>query len=184
MATDRKKVIDEIARTEQLIVDVRAGKQARRMVDALGPGDRGNLMEVWYQARYAAGSKAHQKHEVTRTSGDNEGKVETRVADLVVGREAREIKDVTGTIDKDQFEAYVDTLKQRTKSEGAPFDKLRYVFTKPEGAMANLEYLATAFEKFGLDGKLTIEVFDKSGRRHTANSNEQATELLNILRGK
>ena len=68
------------AKLTDLTLDANASYlQARRMVAELGPADQGNLMEVWYRARHAAGAQAHQMHRVTRTSGPNAGLVETRV---------------------------------------------------------------------------------------------------------
>ena len=171
------------ARLNDLTLDAGASYlQARRMVAGLGPADQGNLMEVWYRARHATGAQAHQMHRVTRTSGDNKGLVETRVADLVVGREAREVKDIKGKIDEDQFAAYVDVLEQRTKGQGAPFDKLRYVFTNPEGAMANLEFFAKAMRDISIQDKLAVEVFDAQGKRHIITTPKEALTMLATLK--
>ena len=177
------------ARVEARLVDAQLNTtasyvQAQRMVAGLSASDRGNLMEVWYRVRYAPEGQAHQSHQVTRTSGDNKGLVETRVADLVVGREAREVKSGKEPIDQDQFAAYVDLLKDDKLRAHIGIEKLRYVFTNPEGAMANLEFMARAFDKFGVDGKLTIEVFDTSGGQNIVKSKEQALAMLLTLRGR
>jgi hypothetical protein len=171
------------ARLNDLTLDAGASYlQARRMVAGLGPADQGILMEVWYRARHATGAQAHQMHRVTRTSGDNKGLVETRVADLVVGREAREVKDIKGKIDEDQFAAYVDVL-QRPDSEGhREFDKLRYVFTNPEGAIANLEFFVLQFQKGKVDGKLAIEIFDSQGNSKTVRDADSLRAHVALLR--
>ena len=175
------------ARVEARLVDAQLNNtasyvQAQRMVAGLSASDRGNLMEVWYRARYAPAGQAHQRHQVTRTSGDNKGLVETRVTDLVVGREAREVKDIKGKIDEDQFAAYVDVL-QRPDAEGhREFDKLRYVFTNPEGAMANLEFFVLQFQKGKVDGKLAIEIFDSQGNSKTVRDEDSLRTHVASLR--
>ncbi len=175
------------ARVEARLVDAQLSNtasyvQAQRMVAGLSASDRGNLMEVWYRARYAPAGQAHQHHQVTRTSGDNKGLVETRVTDLVVGREAREVKSGKEPIDQDQFAAYVDVLEQRKKGQAAPFDKLRYVFTNPEGAIANLEFFAKAMRDISIQDKLAVEVFDAQGKRHIITTPKEALTVLATLK--
>lgn len=175
------------ARVEARLVDAQLSNtasyvHAQRMVAGLSASDRGNLMEVWYRVRYAPAGQAHQPHQVTRTSGDNKGLVETRVTDLVVGREAREVKSGKERIDKDQFAAYVDALDQRRKGQAAPFDKLRYVFAEPEGAMANLEFFVLQFQKGKVDGKLAIEIFDSQGNSKTVRDADSLRAHVALLR--
>jgi hypothetical protein len=160
--------------------------QARRIVDGLGPADRGNLMEVWYRVRVrkAPAESAHVGYKVKRTSGDNAGKIEARVADLVLDRELTEIKDIEGKIDLNQFEAAVDMIKENAERGEEGMSKLRYVFTKEAGAMANLEFFAEAYGKFELNGHLTIEVFDANGKSHTASNENEVMTLPARMRGK
>ena len=161
--------------------DAKSYVNMRAMLDGLGNADRGALAERWYQRRHAPDAKAQVKYQVTRTSGENEGQIETRAADLVVGREAREVKDIEGKIDEDQFGAYLDALTRPEEGGARAFDKLRYVFTKPEGAIANLRFFAKKLAEANLRELLTVEVFDTSGISHTAQTSEQAFALLNQL---
>ena len=164
--------------------DAKSYLNMRAMLDGLGNADRGALAERWYQRRHAPDAKAQVKYQVTRTSGENEGQIEARAADLGVGREAREVKDIEGKIDEDQFGAYVDLLRDDKLREKMGIDKLRYVFTKEQGAIANLEFFAEFFEDPDLGERLTVEVFDSSGSSHIVRTPEQARDLLGKLEGK
>jgi hypothetical protein len=175
-------------RVERKLLDPALDERAsfanmRAMLDGLGNSDRGNLAEVWYRARHARGGDRHRKYQVTRTSGDSAGQVETRVADLVVSREAREVKDIEGKIDTDQLAAYADLLRDAKLREAVGIDRLRYVFTKPEGAIANLRIVAEAMSRPDLAMRLTIEVFDRHGRRHIVTTPTEARALLAALKG-
>ena len=79
-------------------------------------------------------------------------------------KEAIEVKDVKGKIDTDQYDAYVANIRNRKHVDGKPVERLKYVFTEPEGAMANLKFFIEQFGKESMAGKLTVEVFD-SGRK-------------------
>jgi hypothetical protein len=102
----------------------------RRMLEGLANADRGALSEIWYRHRYSPNAKAHVKFRVERTSGENDGKTETRVSDLREGRKTKEIKSGQEVIDKEQFGASADMMN-RPDSDGAKeFDYLEYVFRK------------------------------------------------------
>ena len=77
---------------------------------------------------------------------DGVSKFENRRPDMFRKGEAIEVKSGRGLVDKDQFEAYVQMVEQRTKIVHAggkePVTKLKYVFTDVEGAKANLPWLA------------------------------------------
>jgi len=121
---------------------------------------------------------------VTRSSGENAGNIETRAADLIVGREVREVKDIDGKIDEDQFGAYTDLLSDDKLREQMGIESLRYVFTKPEGAIANLRLFGRALQRDVLRNRLTVEAFDASGTSHLARTSEQAMALLEQLQAK
>jgi hypothetical protein len=159
-------------------------RNMRNMLDGLGNADRGALVEIWYRERNAPTAETHVRYQVTRTGGENAGSTETREADLVVGREIREVKHIEGKIDEDQFDAYVDLLRDDKACKQLGIDKLRYVFTKPEGAVANLKFMARALTREGLHGRLTVEVFDVSGTSHLATTPEQARALLEQFQNK
>jgi hypothetical protein len=162
--------------------DAASFRNMRAMLDGLGNADRGNLVEVWHHQRDARDGTAHRKHSVLRTSGENEGQIETRVSDLVVGREAREVKDIEGKIDAEQLGAYLDILRDDKLRESTGIDRVRYVFTKPEGAIANLESLASSMTDKQLAGRVTVEVFDKGGVRHVATTSKATRVLLAKLK--
>lgn len=157
-------------------------RNMRAMLDGLANADRGVLAEIWYRHRYAPTARPQVKYRVTRTSGDNAGKIETRAADLVVGREAREVKDIEGKIDEEQFGAYVDELTRPEQGGARAFDTLRYVFTKPGGAIANLEFIADKMMWPALQQRLTVEVFDRQGVPHVATTSKEVLQLLAKLR--
>ena len=57
------------------------------------------------------------------------------------------------------------------------------MFTKPEGAIANLEFMAKQMTFGDISGLLAVECFDSRGIKHTANSYRDAMDVLSILRG-
>jgi DNA-binding helix-hairpin-helix protein with protein kinase domain len=159
----------------------------RSMVDNLSPSERGSLAEIWYRARHAPESKAHVGIDVERSSGDNAGKMEHRVIDAVQGRTAIEVKDTKGKIDQEQFAAYLDMMRDRQSPNGTAsttkIEKLKYVFTKPEGAIASLELLADTMNQLAFNNRITVEVFDRNGARHVAATSDEAMQLLKFLTG-
>ena len=73
-------------------------------------------------------------------------------------------------------------MKEAEKG-GPTIEQLVYVFTKPEGAIANLEFFAQQFEKGDVARRLTIEVFDEKGTKLPAVRDAvQARALLQQLR--
>ncbi|NJM91009.1 MAG: hypothetical protein HC863_01685, partial [Myxococcales bacterium] len=155
----------------------------RDMAANLSPSERGYLAEVWVRGRHLPGSEGQRRVDVLRTSGVDAGKVQRRVVDAVEGDTAVEIKDILGLIDRDQFEAYLDMLES-TDGDKPLFQKVKYVFTNPEGAIANLEFMAGQMRKIHVDKKLVVECFDSRGVKHVTDSYEGAMRLLTTLRGK
>ncbi len=175
-----ERLIDKLADPK---LDAAASyQQMRQLVDGLGNSDRGSLVEAWYRARFAPTAEARRAYEVTRTGGSNAGKTEKRVTDLIVGREIREVKDIEGPIDYEQFGSYADLLRDESLRETMGVDKLRYVFTKPKGAIANLEFLARQMGAEDLRGRLSVEVFDERGKGHELHTKAQAVALLATLK--
>lgn len=154
------------------------------MVDGLEGGDRGYLCELWYQSRYAKNAKHHVEARVART-GKQDGQWESREIDLVDDNRAIEVKDVTGKIEKDQFEAYLDMARGRQVVSGAAgptaIKRVTYVFTHPEGARANLPFLAEQLKDPNIERILSIEAFDTTGTRHVLRTHEDAVALVTRL---
>jgi len=134
--------------------------------------------------------KTQIEDQVTRTSGESYGKKETRQVDFLVsndklqGKEIVEVKDIDGMIDKEQFGAYADALRDDRLRDKLGAERMRYVFTKKAGAQASLKFFANAYADFGLDGRLTIEVYTHDGTWLTASNKEQAMKLVAQLGGQ
>jgi len=144
------------------------------------------LGEEWYLGRHMPDAERHVGVGVTRSGGPNAGNVEGRVIDGVDGNIAVEIKDVAGKIDTDQLDAYLDMLEgklhQSAKGASPPqIGLVKYVITKPEGAIANLEMFAKRLTNVKLRGRLVIEAFDYSGTLHIVTDAGQARALLSQL---
>lgn len=181
----RDKVIAKL--TDPRLDAKESWKQMRRMLDGLDNTERGNLAERWYQARYAPHATHQVNVKVPRTSGPNAGALEPRRLDLLDGDRVIEMKDIEGAIDRDQFKAYMDMLDKIEIPVGDDLvtpQKLRYVFTKPEGARANLAFFADELMKSeNRGGRLAIEVFDTTGVRHVIRTSEDARAMLALLGG-
>jgi hypothetical protein len=159
-------------------------KRMRQMLDGLDSSDRGNLVELWYQGRNTKQAQLQVPVNVLRT-GDKAGVIEVRQIDLVDGNCAIEIKDVIGRIDRDQLDAYLDMVGHETTVTGkiVKIKKVRYVFTRPEGARANLGLLAIELRNARVAARLSIEVFDATGARRTVTTEKGARTLLSELGG-
>jgi hypothetical protein len=177
----RERVTERLC--DPSLIDPASWQRFREMTARLSPTERGNMAEIWYRHRHTKGAKGQARVDVARTSGEDEGKIQRRVVDAVEGDTAIEVKDIVGGIDRDQFGAYMDMLQ--ALDGGDPiFQKVKYVFTKPEGAIANLDYLGGRMEIPDLRGRLTIEVFDYRGNKRTARSLEEAVAIKKLLLGK
>jgi Domain of unknown function (DUF4157) len=182
--------------------DAVSHRQLRLLLADVNPSDRGNLVEAWYKRRFAPDATEHVAAEPTRVGENNKEYVDDRKIDLVervhedVGDgevidylQATELKDVQGPIDHDQFGAYVAMLQQRTRvmlseNQVGRIERLKYVFTQPEGARSNLAFIADAFENVeALRGRLTVEFFDSAGQRHTISNEQEARSWLSRLGG-
>jgi hypothetical protein len=177
----KQRVLDKML--DPKLDDAASYRMMREMVDGLHSSDRGNLVEDWYRERYAKGAK-RQKYTVERTSGENQGKKEDRIADMVYGDEIKEIKDVDGRIDEGQIEAHLDAVRDDELSGKLGAKKVRYVFTKEAGALANEEFVIEKLDSREARGKLIIEVIGRDGRRHTATSKAEAVAMFKLLRGE
>ncbi len=163
---------------DPLLSDTASWRRLREMAEQLSPTERGGLAEIWYRHRHTNGAKGQTRVDVTRTSGIDKGQVQRRVVDAVEGDMAIEVKDVAGPIDRDQFGAYLDMLQNPVDGSDPLFRKVKYVFTKLEGAMANLEYMGRVMGDRRFQGKLIVECFDHKGRKHTVASARDAMRFL------
>jgi hypothetical protein len=175
----RERVTERLC--DPSLSDPASWQRFREMTATLSPTERGNMAEIWYRHRHTKGAKGQARVDVARTSGEDEGKIQRRVVDAVEGETAIEVKDIVGGIDRDQFGAYMDMLQ--ALDGGDPlFQKVKYVFTKTEGAIANLEFMAGQMKSGDAVGHLTIECFDSKGNKHAASSYEEAMGVLRALR--
>lgn len=166
--------------------DAESWRQLRELIDELPSSDRGNLAEEWYRGRHLPDAEARVGVGVERLSGEGAGQIESRVIDAVDGGTAVEIKDISSKIDEDQLGAYLDMLEGNLKTgvngKKAPeIEKVKYVFTKTEGAIANLKMFADKLAIKENVGRLSVEVFDWKGVRHIVTSQAQALQLLRQL---
>lgn len=166
--------------------DVESWRQLRELIDELPSSDRGNLAEDWYRGRYLPDAEARVGVGVERMHGQSAGQIESRVIDAVDGGTAVEVKDISGKLDEDQLGAYLDMLEGNLKTgvsgKKAPeIEKVKYVFTKTEGALANLKMFADKLAIKENVGRLSVEVFDWQGDRHIVTSQDQALQLLRQL---
>jgi len=171
------------------LTDQQSWKRMREMLEPLTSSDRGNLAEEWYLGRHMPDADRHVGVGVTRSGGPNAGNIEGRTIDGVDGNTAVEIKDVAGKIDVDQLDAYLDMLEgklhQNAKGAKPPqIGQLKYVFTKPEGAVANLELFAKRLLDPNVQGRLSIEVFDQNGNRHLITTAAEAKAMHASLSAK
>lgn len=170
--------------------DAESYRQLRDAVDLLANKDRANVVEGWYRARRLGGAdvQAQVEYTVTRTSGKDAGKSEKREADFVVaqekikGKEIVEIKDIEDRLDKEQFAAYVDALRDGKTRAKLGAERMRYVFTKASGAKESLDFLAKAYDRYELTDRLVIEVYMPNGSHETASNAPEALRILKTLR--
>jgi hypothetical protein len=180
----RPRLIEKLA--DPALDEQASWKRMRHMLDGLDNADRGNLVELWYQRRHVASAQHRVPVHVARTGG-KAGQIEVRKIDLVDGDRAIEVKDVGGPIDKDQFAAYLDMVENETQvmrpAGTTAIKKVRYVFTRPEGARANLGFFAEQLRRPRLALRLSIEAFDATGVKRTVTTAREAQDLLAELGG-
>lgn len=175
----RERVTERLC--DPSLSDTASWQRFREMTASLSPTERGNMAEIWYRNRHTTGAKGQTRVDVARTSGLDEGKIQRRVVDAVEGETAIEVKDIVGPIDRDQFGAYMDMVQGLDGGEPL-FRKVRYVFTKQEGAIANLQFMANQMKKRDIAKRLIVEVFDSRGDSYIVSSYEEAIVLLRKLR--
>ena len=120
---------------------------------------------------------------VKRSEGDNAGKIEKRVIDAVDGATAVEVKSGAGEIDQGQLGAYLDMVRGNIEpGANAPtIKRLKYVFTDPEGAKANLAKFAEVLVRDELVGRVSVEYYDRRGAVHRVTTADQARATILLL---
>jgi len=158
------------------------------VVKDLDSADKGPMFEQWVQENVFPDAKAQisaTKTEVDpqlnpNTLGDN------RKIDLGQGDAGVEVKTVNSALSAD--EASLDPKRRPTsqlldnlrmlssevkltvKGQVMQLKKLKYVFTTTKGARANLETIQRVLATPAYEGKMSFDVFDPQGMRHTLNS--------------
>ncbi len=120
----------------------------RTMTDGLHSKDKGSLVEAWYQARHAP--KATREVWVSAADMAKQGAAlsnkKGRKIDLFEGGKITEVKSGKGKLgpgEKAQFDDYRKMLKTTIPVDGkrVTVTSLRYTFTNPDGALANLAWM-------------------------------------------
>ncbi len=185
-ATSRKEVETAVRAIATGGTDKTSYETVTKVLDHLDVSDRGNMMERWYHTRFAPTAEPHVPHHIeTPASSGGPASSKKRFADLIEGDTAIEVKDIVDTLDDDalgQLQDYIALVKRVEGKSNNGVKKLRYVFTKQEGGMRNLEILAERMAQPDLAGRISVEVFDKAGNRHIATTPTAAIELLAQLR--
>lgn len=159
------------------------------VVKDLDSSDKGPMFEQWVQENIfpdaspqLAASKAEVDPQLNpgQTLGDN------RKIDLRQGETGVEVKTVNDKLSLD--EASLDASRQPTsqlldnlrmvvsevkltaKGQIVQLKGLKYVFTTTKGAIANLDTIKTVLGNPRYEGKITFDVFDPKGTRHTVSS--------------
>ena len=138
----------------------------REVTDKLNSSDKGNLVEDWYHTRFTPSAERH----VAVSKGDLASakppvKIdENRFIDIAEKGTGREVKSGGNALsehDLEQFKDFLKVVKGGGEVGGQKLMKLHYVFTNPDAVASNLEWMKKAFAQ--AEGKLSIEVFNKSG---------------------
>ncbi|MCG8421045.1 MAG: hypothetical protein MJE77_24245, partial [Proteobacteria bacterium] len=142
--------------------DATSWARLREMTAGLNSSDKGNLTEAWYLARHAEGGARH-----VRIPGSTFGSDMDRFADVVHNGAIREIKSGEGVLSSreiEQFNFYMGMINREPKPilEGQTIEEVVYVFTSPQGARANLNWMLKAL---GDHQYLGFEVFNSRGVR-------------------
>ncbi|PID38517.1 MAG: hypothetical protein CSB49_05190, partial [Proteobacteria bacterium] len=153
----------------------------RMLTTELNSGDLGSLSEEWYQAfarRYGDRPDLIRHPQLLRSSLDN-----PRSPDFVEGATLIEVKSTRAglsTRDVDQLNDYLRTAQngERVMVRGLgtrEVNKVRIVFTNPEGAAGSLGDLEDFFEQFG--DVLEVEVIGATGSSVYRDRDTLATAL-------
>ncbi|MEO8703199.1 MAG: hypothetical protein ABI867_24345 [Kofleriaceae bacterium] len=160
------------------LTQIESFKRMDALLSPMGVADRGNLTELWYQARFAKKSEHHVATAVKRIE-DGAEVLEDRVIDFVEGSVAKEVKSGAGVVAKDQFEAYLDMVQSKVKvgKRSTEITHVTYVFTDTVGANKNLPWIAEQVRSRGLK-YVTVEAFDPAGRRYVLDTVEKMDDFV------
>jgi Domain of unknown function (DUF4157) len=148
-----------------------------RISEQLSSGDKGSLAEEWYKLVFSP--KATSQVPITKEAMAKQGIQiagreggEVRYADLVDGNKIQEIKNIAGSLGKEELEQFADYMKiaqsqGKIAKDGKEFviQKITYVFTNPEGAKANLKWIKAELGTGENSRFLSVEIFNTKGER-------------------
>ena len=151
-----------------------------RVVNNLAPADKGSLGEAWHQSLYGQSfSTTHAT--VTTADAAAQGIAlkaeEKRLLDRVEGDTIVEVKTISGSLAKggdnsrSEIEQFSDNIElarseyEMPTSDGGKqqLNKVRYVFTLPQGAKANRVWMEDQIVAYG--ELVTFEIFNSKGER-------------------
>jgi hypothetical protein len=144
----------------------------RRLTEGLDSSDKGNITEAWYQRAVLGGDgETHVAARKAALAEDQGIKIEKdRFVDIVDGSIAREIKSGDGKLSIDELVQMRDYARLVTGLAVLPTDHgdvtikhVRYTFTSPAGARANVTTMRDAFASPELAGRITFEVYTPAG---------------------
>lgn len=151
------------------------GKHAamRRLTEHLDSADKGNITEVWYKEAVLGGDG--ELHVAARkdTLAEDQGIKITkdRFIDIVDGNIGHEIKSGDGKLSDDEVVRMKDYAKLVDGKARLPTDNgevtiehVRYTFTSPEGARANVQTIRDAFKDPLRVNRISFELFTPEGK--------------------
>jgi hypothetical protein len=155
----------------------------RRITESLGSADKGHITEVWYKEAVLGG--AGESHVAARrdTLKEDQGITisKDRFVDIVDGNIGHEIKSGEGKLSEPeivQMDDYAKIVDGQARLPGEHGDltikHVRYTFTSPKGAKANLEVMRKGLTSDKTRTRLSFEIFTPEGKRVTI---KQESEL-------
>lgn len=152
----------------------------RRITQQLDSADKGNLTEDWYRAAILSNKgEAHVAARKDALATDQGIQLEkNRFVDIIDGNIGREIKSGEGKLgdaDLAQMRDYARMVDGQatlpTASGPAQIKHVRYTFTSPAGAKANVDTMRMVFTDKDLgNGRISFELFSPSGKAVTVRS--------------
>jgi hypothetical protein len=150
--------------------------ELRRFTDDLNNSDLGNLAEDWYARRFASKGEQHAKaSKEALAKGTPPIEIERNrfIDNLGPDGTATEIKSITGELDRREIKQLEDNVKMleggaKIGKDGRRMERLRYVFTRPEGLRENLDIMEDLLKSLG--DRFSCEVFLDDGTKITIDS--------------
>ncbi len=159
------------------------------VVKDLDSSDKGPMFEQWVQENVfpdATSQLAATKSEIDPQLKPGETLGDNRKIDLRQGETGIEVKTVNDRLPLeersldasrrptsqllDNLRMVASEVKLAVKGQVVQLKKLKYVFTTTKGAVANLDTIKEVLGNPRFEGKITFDVFDAKGTRHTISS--------------